>query len=172
MNYTVRSMVRRFARRGWAAALAVGLSLGLAFITASPASAYVGSNFLRNWATGRCLDSNADGDVYTLPCQQGNDYQTWEPIYLGHTSSDLVQVKNKATGKCLQYNSYDGRLITYWCEDTWPKSANQTFYAEGSWTYLTLRNDLSKTCVDSNAAGSAYFLGCNGGGYQQWRLGY
>jgi hypothetical protein len=28
-------------------------------------------------ATRRCLDSNADGAVYTNPCGAGNRYQTW-----------------------------------------------------------------------------------------------
>ncbi|MER5432107.1 ricin-type beta-trefoil lectin domain protein [Streptomyces sp. NPDC002588] len=164
----------RFARRGWAAALAVGLSLGLSFIGASPASAYVGSNFLRNWATGLCLDSNSKGEVYTLPCQQGNDFQTWEPIYVLHTSNDVVQVKNKATGWCLYRNPLDGSLETYPCDDvSVGVSWNQRFDAIGSsWTKIQLKNWFGGNCVDSNASGSAYLLDCNDGGYQQWRLGY
>ena len=31
-----------------------------------------------NSATGLCLDSNADGDVYTIACNRGN-YQFWVP---------------------------------------------------------------------------------------------
>jgi hypothetical protein len=33
---------------------------------------------IENQATGRCLDSNAAGDVYTNPCQApGNEFQDW-----------------------------------------------------------------------------------------------
>ncbi|KND28198.1 hypothetical protein IQ63_33835 [Streptomyces acidiscabies] len=80
------------------------MSLGALFMSTTPASAYVGENFLRNWETGRCLDADNTGSIYTLPCQQGNAYQTWEPNYIRHSTYDMVQVKNKATGRCLHVN--------------------------------------------------------------------
>jgi hypothetical protein len=66
--------------------------------------------------------ANANGNVYTLPCQDFNQYQKW----LRTGDSYVTQYVNIATGLCL----------------------------------------------DSNSAGSAYTLGCNGGGYQTWREGY
>ncbi|GAQ50436.1 RICIN domain-containing protein [Streptomyces acidiscabies] len=168
----VRTALGRFARRGSAAALAVGMSLGALFMSTTPASAYVGENFLRNWETGRCLDADNTGSIYTLPCQQGNAYQTWEPIYIRHSTSDMVQVKNKATGRCLHVNG-NGALTTYWCDLSGNPSANQSFLAVGSsWDQVELSNVLFRTCVDSNYAGAAYVTGCNGGGYQKWKLGF
>jgi hypothetical protein len=32
---------------------------------------------LKDVATGRCLDSNASGSIYTNPCQPTNEYQQW-----------------------------------------------------------------------------------------------
>ncbi|MER5435057.1 ACP synthase [Streptomyces sp. NPDC002588] len=165
---TRTSFLGRFAIRGWVTALALGLSLGLSFVSAGPASAYVGQNFLRNWQTGRCLDSNHNGEVYTLPCQQGNDYQTWEPVFVAHYFYDVVEVHNKATGLCL-YLTAQNQLATSNCNN----SSNALWIAAGSWDVLQLQSFFNSTqCLDSNAAGSAYVLGCNGGGYQNWRLGY
>jgi len=163
----------RLARRGSTVALAVGMSVGALFMSTTPASAYVGENFLRNWETGRCLDADGTGSIYTLPCQSGNAYQTWQPVYLRNNGSDVVQVVNKATGRCLHVNGR-GALMTEWCNDpSINVSANQQFYAIGSsWNQIELKNDLFKTCVDSNHNGAAYVTGCNGGGYQKWKLGF
>lgn len=44
----------------------------------SPYSGYYYFYSIHSQATGRCLDSNAAGDVYTNPCQApGNAYQDW-----------------------------------------------------------------------------------------------
>jgi len=48
-------------------------------------------------ATGRCLDSNAKGQVYTNPCKKGNNYQQW--LRIRYTLED------KATGRCLDGNA-------------------------------------------------------------------
>jgi len=169
---STRTAFGRFARRSATATLAVGMSVGALFMATTPASAYVGENFLRNWETGRCLDADNSGSIYTLPCQSGNAYQTWQPVYLRHTSADEVQIRNKATGRCLHVNG-NGALTTYWCDDSGNPSFNQRFLANGSsWDNVELKNSLFGSCVDSNRDGAAYANGCNGGGYQKWKLGF
>ncbi|WP_018349371.1 RICIN domain-containing protein [Longispora albida] len=56
-----------------------------------------------------CLDSNANGSVYTLKCNGGN-YQKW---YQTSTSTGW-QLKNKATGRCLDSNA-NGEVYTLAC---------------------------------------------------------
>ena len=70
---------------------------------------------IRNVATDWCLDSNIDGDVYTLPCYPplANKYQEWRAfspyiftpreMYIGPTYE--VRFKNNATERCLDANS-------------------------------------------------------------------
>jgi Cytolethal distending toxin A/C domain len=162
------------SRRLWQVALALVLSLGLATVNASSASAAdIGSNFLHNWQTGRCLDSNAAGSVYTNPCQSGNGYQTWRVIYFGHTDYDIVQIRDVATGHCLWRDN--GNPIAAPCPaDTAPNVGGTLWRAVGSsWNLVNLTDPYADhPCLDSNYAGSVYILGCNGGGYQNWKLGY
>lgn len=169
---THTSAMRRFARRGWAAGAALGLALGLSVVNASPASAYVGPNFLRNWETGRCLDSDAEGNVYTNPCQSGNPYQTWNISFLKHEAYDIVEIENLGTYRCLIVevgNTPIPKLKTKYCKQ-YPFTG---WEARGSsWDQVQLANKGVNGCVDSDYAGSAYLLECNGGGYQKWKLGY
>jgi hypothetical protein len=163
-----------FARRGWTAAAALGLSLGFSLVNASPASAYtLGPSFLRNWETGRCLDSNAGGKVYTNPCQSGNNYQNWVVVYDHHTNYDVVKIMNVATQMYLYWspdkvftNQYVPSGTYYYPQLTWE--------ARGSgWDKVALADvDGHNVCLDSNRAGDAYTEICNGGGFQLWKLGY
>lgn len=52
----------------------------------------------KNNYTGKCLDSNSSGSVYTNTCSTGNKYQQWKLINNG---SDYYLHKNIATGLCL-----------------------------------------------------------------------
>ncbi|WP_213453313.1 RICIN domain-containing protein [Rhizomonospora bruguierae] len=163
----------------WLARLlvALGVLAGAVLVSASPAQAYVGPDLLRNWATGRCLDSNRNGDVYTSPCDasRGNRFQLWQPVYFGYMSHDLVQLKNVETGMCISWGKWayliPGRGWIYTRADC--DQALGFWEAWGtSWTMVQFRDVNIGFCLDSNSAGEVYYLNCNSGGYQKWRLGY
>lgn len=62
---------------------------------------------MRNVATGRILDSNGNGDAYTLPSNGGN-YQKW---HIEPTHNGTFHLVNFATGKRLDSNG-DGDVYT------------------------------------------------------------
>jgi hypothetical protein len=168
------SVRKRFARRGWAAVAALGMLLGLSVFNASPASAdYVGTNTLRNWETGLCL-SLVGGYIHTDPCDLTNDLMRWEPIFIQHEGFDIVQLRNAGTHTCLsgEYNGTNVSLGHPSCATCTTCGASQHWFAMGSWTVVTFRSQPYGWCLDSNRAGNAYAHLCNGGGYQNWRLGY
>jgi hypothetical protein len=71
----------------------------------SPYSGYYYFYSIQNQATGRCLDSNASGQVYTSPCQApGNAYQDWNSP--GFTSG-WTTFSDVATGRLLYIDVND-----------------------------------------------------------------
>ncbi|WP_213453687.1 RICIN domain-containing protein [Rhizomonospora bruguierae] len=181
---TVRSATKAWRPRHRLAAFIIVLLVGAAsgLISASPAQAgYVGTNYLRNWATGRCLDSNAAGNVYTLPCNLpvgSNRYQTWEPIFTKKIDGfDLIQLKNVATGRCLYFYPGTSVYTTLPCpgaNNLTSVAAGVYWFVEGTPWYQVRFESFGGLgrCLDSNSNGNVYGLGCNSGGYQFWRFGY
>jgi serine/threonine-protein kinase len=116
-----------------------------------------------NLATGRCLDSNARAEVYTLPCN-GGDFQKWLAVAVSRTD---VTLTNRRMGRCLDSDAA-GRVYTLRC------NGGQNQYWEviiNPDNTRTFRDRATRYCLDSNGDGAVYTLTCNGGPYQRWPLG-
>ncbi|SDO47102.1 RICIN domain-containing protein [Lentzea jiangxiensis] len=87
---TSKQMLLRIT--GLLAATALVLVAAPAGAAAPQAESLYWIRFADNLA--RCLDSNAQGDVYTHNCQDRNDHQKWDNYTPG-------KFKNKRTGLCL-----------------------------------------------------------------------
>lgn len=69
---------------------------------------------LVNSQTGWCLDSNAVGDVYSLPCQTGNRWQQWDVFTVSEAPDwwrGVFVYRNRETQRALQVNA-DGSVRT------------------------------------------------------------
>ncbi|WP_336215833.1 RICIN domain-containing protein [Nonomuraea sp. LPB2021202275-12-8] len=170
------SSVKKIAVAAAAAATAFAATITLLPPAASAANMGPGTGILRSWATGRCLDSNHAGHVYTLPCQDGNGYQIWVETGFWTTAGRLgLGFRNKATGLCLATNA-PGALYTTTCTefgnwtmywDIWgrPRPGTQAPSRVFVFTHGT-----TNQCLDSNHAGNAYTHAC-GSNYQDWKDG-
>ena len=67
------------------------------------------SNFyeMKNVATGRCLDSNEQGNVYAIACN-GGPYQKW---IVTLRTNGRRSISNRATGRLLDSNA-QGNVYT------------------------------------------------------------
>ncbi|MGW2444528.1 RICIN domain-containing protein [Streptomyces sp. NPDC001675] len=157
-----------------AKALAVlGAVLASIVVAAPSASASDTTNFLRSWQTGRCLDSNAEGRVYTSPCQEGNRYQQWRLVTrTGSNGHDLAWLQNDATSRILSSDGWS--LQTKWDSDN---KLDTTTWWEGlgpNWQDVNLRanSGLVNNCLASDASGQAFMAQCDGGDWEDWKHGF
>ncbi|MEU4640345.1 hypothetical protein [Micromonospora sp. NPDC023814] len=186
----VPSVTKSWRPRHRVLAFVVALMVGAfsAITVASPAQAwFITANMVRNLQTGWCLDSNWAGDVYTLPCSLPmgtNPHQVWEVHgVMSGLSDPVVQLKNKATGRCLDtiYGdnprtvTLDGHYCPTGVTNTLPPAYvwRTFFFATGSkWNSVQFKSYMSTSyCLDSNY-GDVYSFHCNGGNWQNWKLGY
>ncbi|WP_437587199.1 RICIN domain-containing protein [Sorangium sp. So ce1000] len=111
-----------------------------------------------NAATGRCLDSNGNGDAYALGCN-GGSYQKWRNVSTG----DGDTIINQATGRCL--DSDGGGVYTRPCNGGRHQRWISTNKGGGVWE---MRNVATGRCLDSNGSGDVYTRACNSGDFQLW----
>jgi serine/threonine-protein kinase len=108
---------------------------------------------LKDMRTGLCLDSNWNGNVYTLGCNNGN-FQNWVNVDGTAAWSDAQ------TGLCLDSN-WNGNVYTLGCNG----GNFQNWYNGLSPVMVDGQTSL---CLDSNWNGNVYTLGCNLGDFQYW----
>ncbi|GIF40775.1 RICIN domain-containing protein [Actinoplanes xinjiangensis] len=163
-------MHRPLSRAGILAAV-LGMAFTGGLLYPSPAQASTFEGQLQNHATGRCLDSNDRGDVYTLPCEKGNPHQKW---YFDSNSDQHMDtpigLRNAATGRCLSGDLDDAGNPQLTTGECW-----SAFRPAGpSWDDITLSGRFleltGRSCIDGNHGGEAYFLHCNGTDHQRWRV--
>lgn len=160
-----------------AASTAVLIAAVSASVMTSTGSAWAdGGHTWRNASTGRCLDSNANGDVYTLDCN-GGDYQIWDEYQLYGTDggpTGLWELKDHATGRCLIVRATQSMYAhTSACttDDTWAYmwSENQPGDINDIPTSYQLQSEETGHVLDSNANGNVYALpSYNQDWYQHW----
>ncbi|WP_162795881.1 RICIN domain-containing protein [Nonomuraea lactucae] len=118
-------------------------------VLAAPASAALDDEWhpLRNVQTNLCLDGDAHGNAYALPCSPGNQYQMWD-----WTESPDFNWKQANTKRCLNGNPSTRKVTTsHWFWGCGNMISNIKWYVE--WTrpgqfQVVLWN--TDWCLDSN----------------------
>jgi hypothetical protein len=117
---------------------------------------------IRNRATGRCLEGNHGGHVYTAPCNQSS-YQGW--IYTPG-SNGWATIKNWQLNWCLDGNN--GRVYGLGCN-----GGNYQKWVFHRSTSNRIGHNATPTYLDGNHEGSVYLSPANNGEFQKWDfIGY
>jgi len=168
-----KSIMGRFSVIATLAAMMLGIGVTSASATGGPPHNFYGWH-LQNVGWGWCLDSDANGNVYSNPCQHANLYQEWNVVGSGSS----WQIQDVATNRCLEVftSQYDGYnyLKTVSCNYTddrqiwawWPGDIAAQFQhqnipegcLDGAW------NGPHLTPVDGSQIGTCV----SGNKYQNW----
>ncbi|CAL9329817.1 RICIN domain-containing protein [Streptomyces sp. enrichment culture] len=145
---------------GVAAAVCTTVAMAPSAYAADPIFDY--KNAVVNEQTGRCLDSNSTGEVYTSPCGKANPYQQWIPSWDG---AYAWQLKNVQTQMCLGGVS-EAAVRTMPCTK---------MYGPLQWKLRTDRatnalvNQAWPNVLDSNSKGNVYLKAASDSNrYQSW----
>ncbi|MER7277860.1 hypothetical protein ABT369_25805 [Dactylosporangium sp. NPDC000244] len=141
----------------------------------APAHAYVGTNILRSYQTGWCLNSDAPGTVNSRPCSTpigSNKRQMWEPIYLRHDTSDWVMLRNVATNQCLQADAPWFEILTVGCV----AGVGPAWKAEGTWQNVIFRqwpDNAGRVPISlaTDATHDVFPKRYDGSNFDRWRYG-
>ncbi len=112
--------------------------------SAGQSSGLVAHYLLRNKLTKWCLDGDKDGNSYTLPCNEANQYQQWwyDKSYWTWNQTN--------TDRCLHHN-LSTRRVTTW---TWWQCTDVSniwiWRHTGDLSVFLMQAAYSKWCLDSN----------------------
>ncbi|MEU8580267.1 RICIN domain-containing protein [Streptomyces abikoensis] len=141
---------------------AVGAGLLLTVACATDATAAAPTSQYRSDGTGRCLDSDMAGYVYTKGCGRDNPFQHW----YRYDSNGAVQLQNTKSGKCLAATS----TTSVYAKNCDSNDDSQWWTEE----YVTrgvvmLVNKRNRMALDSDAGGKVYLNSpWAGNQFQEW----
>jgi hypothetical protein len=118
-----------------------------------------------NFQTGKYLDHSEYGMRAIAP--NGGVYQKW---WVQRWSDDTRQIKNHATGKCVEVNT-QSQLIGVACD----KSRRQSWYIiwndySADYGYFSLKNQETGCVIDHSETYGLRCINYYGNGYQSWRV--
>jgi len=123
-----------------------------------------------NYQTGRCLDSDHSGAVFTSPCD-GSIYQAFAVLYTPYSTgpggkySGGISYMDPQTNRCLDSN-VEGQAYTLPC--SWDNTF-QNWSRGGRGPADTVQNYQTRRCLDSNQQGQVYTLPCDWNNtFQNW----
>ncbi len=132
---------------------------GVGYLSVRDANAAMAWGYVRNQATGRCLEETPGRNIGTAPCRYDND-QTWE-WRAGTGSIYNWTLVNRSTGNCLDSNS---NLEVYAHPCNGGNNQNWLRFDNGMIRSAPTANGM----LDSNSQGEVYVHAYNGGNYQKW----
>lgn len=108
-----------------------------------------------NAATGRCLDSNGDGEAYAFDCN-GGGFQKWTAAGKGFSLRDA------ASDMCMGSDDA-GELSMSTCDDTDQQRWNIS-------NKSVLRNATTGLCLEANDDGTLRTIECDSSDRQKWNI--